>query len=307
MAELALAAKVGLQVLLHLRHGELHPGDARGLRPIDRRGRSAWGRPVLLHAEDFDYVTAATARVKAARAAKSPEWSDYCRLAAARRPRSSSPCASALALARGREEDPAYSPRGDGRGGRARGRRGRELRDLRALPRLRPRGLRAPRRGAQDRPRREGRGPSASRLWALLADGSIDFVDERPRALPARGEGDGRSLDRLRRHSRAWAPWAPLPPYSEGLVRGRLTLPRFLEASSGAGGQKLRPLRPERLPRAGQGRGPRPHRSPFFHDSDRSGGEKLLSKGHISRPSRAWSFKGRVPIESTFVPGVGRP
>ncbi|HET7839884.1 MAG TPA: amidohydrolase family protein, partial [Rectinemataceae bacterium] len=59
------------------------------------------GRPVLLHAEDLDYVTAATARVRARRGGARAEWADY----AESRDEAAElvAVASALALARGRE------------------------------------------------------------------------------------------------------------------------------------------------------------------------------------------------------------
>jgi allantoinase len=199
------------------------------------------GRPILLHAEDLDYVTAATARVKAARGSAMPEWSDY----ADSRPEAAETVAvaSALALAAGREEwlhivhigtaAAAELVRGTratcetcahylqfsredfGPGGRARGAA------LGAALKTAP--------VVKGRAERE-------KLWRLLAEGSIDFLasDHAPSSREEKETGD------------VWTAYGGIPGvgtgflylYSEGLARGRLKLQRFLEATSGAAARR---------------------------------------------------------------------
>ncbi|HSV56678.1 MAG TPA: amidohydrolase family protein, partial [Magnetospirillaceae bacterium] len=59
------------------------------------------GRPVLLHAEDMDYITAAEARLKKARGSDTARWSDY--VGARAEEAETVAAASAVALARGNE------------------------------------------------------------------------------------------------------------------------------------------------------------------------------------------------------------
>lgn len=196
-------------------------------------------RPVLLHAEDLDYVTAATARVKATRGAAAPEWMDY---ALSRdEPAESAAVASALALAAGHEASLhivhvgtaaaarlvaatgatcetcahylAFSREDfDGGGGRpARGA------SLKTMPVVKARG-------------------EAEALWKLLAMGDIDFVasDHAPAQADEKETGD------------PWTAYGGIPgtgtmfPYllSEGYFAGRLPLRRLLEASSAAAARR---------------------------------------------------------------------
>jgi allantoinase len=195
------------------------------------------GRPILLHAEDLDYVTAATARVKAARGASKPEWSDYCDS----RPEAAetSAVASALALARGRERwlhivhvgTAAAAELVDGAGASCETCAhylafGREDFGSEGL------GLGAALKTA---PVVKGR-VERDRLWRLLADGTIDFLasDHAPSSREEKETGN------------VWTAYGGIPGvgtgfpylYSEGLVRGRLTLSRFLEATSGAAAKR---------------------------------------------------------------------
>jgi Dihydroorotase and related cyclic amidohydrolases len=204
------------------------------------------GRPVLLHAEDLDYVAAATARIKAEREAgkrgpTTPAWEDYCDS----RPEAAElvAVASALELSRGREgslhivhvgtaqaaeiahragascETCAhyleFSREDFGSSGRAKG-AGAEGRALGAALKTAP-----VVKGRQER----------DRLWALLNAGEIDFVtsDHAPCTREEKETGD------------PWTAYGGIPGtgtlfpylYSEGLVRNRLTLTRFLEATGG--------------------------------------------------------------------------
>jgi allantoinase len=259
------------------------------------------GRPILLHAEDLDYVTAATARIKAARGVAPGEWTDYC----GSRPEAAElvAVASALALARGREKTlhivhvgtaaAAELVRGAGASCEtcahylAFGRE--DFTEKGAGPD--GRGLGAALKTA---PVVKGRA-ERDRLWRLLAEGGIDFVasDHAPCTAAEKETGD------------AWTAYGGIPGvgtgfpylYSEGLARGRLTLQRFLEATSGAAARRyglaarkgsLAPGRDADLvlvdPRQGA----------------KIEGRKLLSKGKIT-PFEGMVLAGR--IEATYVRG----
>jgi dihydroorotase-like cyclic amidohydrolase len=81
----------------------------------------------------------------------------------------------------------------------------------------------------------KGRG-ERERLWSLLADGSISFLasDHAPCEREEKETGD------------VWTAYGGIPGvgtglpflYSEGYCKGRLTLRRFLEASSGAAARR---------------------------------------------------------------------
>jgi allantoinase len=250
------------------------------------------GRPVLLHAEDFDYVNAATARVKGARGAAKAQWSDYCDS----RPEAAElvAVASALELARGREKTLHIVHVGTAAAAemvRDRGASCETCAHYLAFGRedfaLRGAALKtAP--VVKSRSERE-------KLWSLLADGSISFLasDHAPSSREEKETGD------------VWTAYGGIPGvgtglpflYSEGLVRGRLTLQRFLEASSGAAAKRY-------------GLWARKGSLAVGKDADivlidpssttTIEGEKLLSKGHIT------PFEGMVlalSIESTFVRG----
>jgi len=263
-----------------------HDDFARIVREADRVGR-----PVLLHAEDLDYVTAATARIKAARGNGAPEWMDY----ALSRDEASETVAvaSALALAAGREASLhivhvgtaaaarlvaateatcetcahylAFSREDfDGSGGRpARGA------SLKTMPVVKARG-------------------EADAIWELLAMGDIDFVtsDHAPAQAEEKETGN------------PWTAYGGIPgtgtmfPYllSEGYFAGRLTLPRLLEASSAAAARRY-------------GLSARKGSIEVGKDADfvlvdpaattTLKGEELFSKGKIT-PFEGMVFKGRI-------------
>jgi allantoinase len=195
------------------------------------------GRPILLHAEDLDYVTAATARIKAARGSAKAEWSDYCDS----RPEAAElvAVASALALARGGEAGlhivhvgtAAAAELAHAAGASCEtcahylefGREdfGSEGRALGAALKTAP--------VVKGRAERE-------RLWKLLAEGKIDFLasDHAPCTREEKETGN------------VWTAYGGIPGvgtgfpylYSEGLARKRITLRRFLEAASGAAARR---------------------------------------------------------------------
>lgn len=205
------------------------------------------GRPILLHAEDLDYVTAATAKVKAERAAgkrgraelssANSEWDDYYES----RPEAAelTAVAAALALARGREGSLHIVHVGTAAAAElahAAGASCETAAHYLAFGRedFGPEGL-ALGAALKTAPVVKGRA-ERDRLWALLASGAIDFLasDHAPCTREEKETGD------------PWTAYGGIPGvgtglpflYSEGLVRGRLTLPRFLEASSGAAAKR---------------------------------------------------------------------
>jgi allantoinase len=191
------------------------------------------GRPILLHAEDLDYVNAATARVKAARGGEPAAWSDY----ADSRPEAAelAAVAAALALARGREGSLHVVHVGTAAAAelvRAAGASCETCAHYLEFGRedFAERGA-----ALKTAPVVKGRA-ERGKLWRLLADGGIDFLasDHAPSSREEKETGD------------VWTAYGGIPGvgtgfpylYSEGLVRGRLTLPRFLEVSSGAAARR---------------------------------------------------------------------
>jgi Dihydroorotase and related cyclic amidohydrolases len=250
------------------------------------------GRPILLHAEDFDYVSAATARVKDARGAAKPQWSDYCDS----RPESAElvAVASALALARGREEWLHIVHVGTAAAAEM-------IRDSGASCETCAHYLAFGREDFASRGAALKTAPvvksrsERERLWALLSDGSISFLasDHAPSSREEKETGD------------IWTAYGGIPGvgtglvylYSEGLVRGRLTLPRFLEATSLAAARRY-------------GLSARKGSIEVGKDADLAfldpakatviEGEKLYSKGHIT-PFEGMRLSGS--IEATYVRG----
>jgi allantoinase len=254
------------------------------------------GRPILLHAEDLDYVTAATARIKAALGSARPEWSDYC----GSRPEAAelAAVASALALARGREKWLHVVHVGTAAAAELVDRAGASCETCAhylAFGRedFGPEGLGL---GAalKTAPVVKGRA-ERERLWDLLAEGRIGFLasDHAPSSREEKETGD------------VWTAYGGIPGvgtgfpylYSEGLVRGRLKLGRFLEASSGAAAKRyglsarkgaLAPGRDADLVLVDP------------KSSTRIEGSRLLSKGRIT------PFEGMIlagSITATYVRG----
>jgi allantoinase len=250
------------------------------------------GRPVLLHAEDYDCVTAATARIKKARGASKARWSDYY----LSRPEEAElkAVASALALARGSEKWLHIVHVGTAAAAelvRASGASCETCAHYLAFGREDFARLGASLKTApvvKSKSERE-------KLWALLAEGSVSFLasDHAPSTREEKETGD------------IWTAYGGIPGvgtglpylYSEGLVRGRINLKRFLEASSGAAAVRY-------------GLSGRKGSIAAGMDADmvlidprgttKIEGESLLSKGRIT-PFEGMILAGR--IEKTYVRG----
>jgi allantoinase len=257
-----------------------HEDFARIIAEADRLGR-----PVLLHAEDLDYVTSATARVKAARGSAAPEWSDYCDS----RPEAAElvAVASALALARGREKRLHIVHVGTAAAAELAHRAGASCETCAHYLAFGREDFASLGAALKTAPVVKGRAERAL-LWSLLADGSIDFLAS-DHAPSSREEKLGRD---------PWTAYGGIPGvgtglpylYSEGLAKGRLSLQRFLEASSGAAARRYGLSRRKGSIEEGK-------------DADlvlvdprgttRIEGERLLSKGKIT-PFEGMAFEGSI-------------
>ena len=248
-------------------------------------------RPVLLHAEDLDYVTAATARIKAARGGGAPEWMDF----ALSRDEAAETVAvaSALALASGHEGSLHIVHVGAAEAARL-------VAATDATCETCAHYLAFSREDFEGSAGRPGRGASlktmpvvkargeAEALWELLAMGDIDFVtsDHAPAQAEEKETGN------------PWTAYGGIPgtgtmfPYllSEGYFAGRLSLPRLLEASSGAAARRY-------------GLSARKGSIEVGKDADfvlvdpsamtTMRGEELFSKGRIT-PFEGMVLKGRI-------------
>ncbi len=195
------------------------------------------GRPVLLHAEDLDYVTAAASRVKAERAAgrRSADsgWDDYYES----RPEAAelAAVAAALALAKGREASLHIVHVGTSAAAELAHSAGATCETCAHYLAFSREDFASKGAALKTAPVVKGRGEREA-LWSLLAAGRIDFLasDHAPSTIAEKETGD------------AWSAYGGIPGvgtgfpylYSEGLARGRLSLPRFLEATSGAAARR---------------------------------------------------------------------
>ena len=191
------------------------------------------GRPILLHAEDLDYVTAATAHVKAARGAAKAEWSDYCDS----RPEAAelAAVATALALAAGREPYLHIVHVGTAAAAELAHAAGATCETCAHYLAFGREDFAEKGAALKTAPVVKGRAERV-KLWSLLSSGSIDFLasDHAPSSREEKETGD------------VWTAYGGIPGtgtgfiylYSEGLVRKRLSLPRFLEASSGSAAKR---------------------------------------------------------------------
>ncbi|HUW42226.1 MAG TPA: amidohydrolase family protein, partial [Rectinemataceae bacterium] len=250
------------------------------------------GRPVLLHAEDLDYVTAASARLAAARGSAAPEWSDYVES----RPEAAElvACASALALARGRESSLHVVHVGTAAAAELLHRGGASCETCSHYLAFSSEDFAEKGAALKTAPVVKGRGEREA-LWRLLADGAIDFVTSDHAPSPESEKNTGNVL----------TAYGGIPgtgtlfPYllSEGLFAGRLSLSRFLDAISGAAARRY-------------GLWARKGSLALGKDADlvlvdpsatwRVEGSKLLSKGKIT-PFEGMSLKGGVV--ATYVRG----
>jgi allantoinase len=254
------------------------------------------GRPILLHAEDLDYVAAATARAKALRGGAKAEWSDY----ADSRPEAAelTAVASALALSRGREGSLHIVHVGTAAAAELAHAAGASCETCAhylefGREDFGPEG-RALGAALKTAPVVKGRAERA-KLWRLLAEGRIDFLasDHAPSTREEKETGD------------VWTAYGGIPGvgtgfpylYSEGFARGRLTLPRFLEATSGAASRRYGLM--ARKGALAPGR----DADIVLVDpalSTKIEGESLLSKGRIT-PFDGMTLAGKVA--STYVRG----
>jgi allantoinase len=193
------------------------------------------GRPILLHAEDLDYETAATARIKAR--SGTANWDDYYRS----RPEAAelTAVASALALARGRESSLHIVHVGTAAAAELAHEAGASCETCAHYLEFGhedfgPEG-RALGASLKTAPVVKGRS-ERELLWRNLAEGRIDFLasDHAPSSREEKETDD------------VWKAYGGIPGvgtgfpylYSEGLVRGRLTLPRFLEVTSASAARR---------------------------------------------------------------------
>jgi allantoinase len=205
-----------------------HDGFARVVAEAGRLGR-----PVLLHAEDLDYVTAATARVKAARGGAKPEWSDY----ADSRPEAAelAAVAAAVALAKDRERTLHVVHVATAAAAELAHRAGATCETCAHYLAFGREDFAERGAALKTAPVVKGRSEREA-LWRLLAEGTIDFLasDHAPCRAEEKETGD------------PWTAYGGIPgvgtgyPYliSEGLLGGRLGLPRFLEAACGAAARR---------------------------------------------------------------------
>ncbi len=191
------------------------------------------GRPILLHAEDLDYVAPATARIKAARGEAPARWSDY----ADSRPEAAelAAVAAALALSRGREASLHIVHVGTSAAAdlvAAAGASCETCAHYLAFGREDFESLGAALKTAPVVKSRSER----ALLWDRLASGAISFLasDHAPAPEAEKNTGD------------PWTAYGGIPgtgtmlpfAYSEGFVARRLPLRRFVDAIAGAAARR---------------------------------------------------------------------
>ncbi len=217
------------------------------------------GRPILLHAEDLDYIQAATAAVRGAAAARAPKgdqarvrepsaiagygaaggagpgsWADY----VAARPEAAErvATASALALSRGREATLHVVHVGTAEAAELLWAGGATCETCPHY--LAFSSADFDRLGSALKTAPPVKSPGqAGRLWDLLAEGRISFVTSDHAPAPQEEKHTGS----------VWTDYGGIPGtgtlfpyvYSEGYRTGRLGLPRFLEAVSAAAARRF--------------------------------------------------------------------
>jgi allantoinase len=250
------------------------------------------GRPVLLHAEDYELVTAATASAKAARGAAAPEWSDY----ADSRPEAAEidAVSAAVDLARGRESSLHVVHVATAAAAEIAHRAGASCETCAHYLAFGREDFAEKGAALKTAPVVKGRS-ERELLWRLLADGTIDFLasDHAPCRPEEKETGD------------PWTAYGGIPgvgtgyPYliSEGLLGGRLGLARFLDAASGAAARRYG------LSGRKGSLAPGKDADIVLVDPEartRVAGERLLSKGRIT-PFEGMELRGAVL--ATYVRG----
>ncbi|MCX7024362.1 MAG: amidohydrolase family protein [Spirochaetes bacterium] len=256
------------------------------------RKAAGLGRPLLLHAEDWDLVTAATAAVKSARGNSPPEWADY----VASRPEAAETvaCAAAVALASGFEPNLHVVHVGTAEAARIVASAGASCETCAHYLAFSSDDFASKGSSLKTAPVVKEKGQSEL-LWKHLADGSIAFCasDHAPSPFEEKNTGS------------VWTDYGGIPgtgtmaPYllSEGLFAGRLTLRRYVEISSESAAKRYG---------LWGGKGSlEPGKDADFFLVDPEGswtveGRSLLSKGRIT-PFEGMRLRGRVI--STWVRG----
>ena len=253
---------------------------------------AALGRPVLLHAEDRDYVTAAEASIRKARGSEAPRWGDY----ADARPEVAELAAAlaAAALSRGHEEWLHVVHVGTAEAAEALAASGVSCETCAHYLAFSREDFES--RGSALKTAPVVKSPGqAARLWELLADGSIRFVasDHAPAPFAEKNTGNLWTDYGGIPGTGTWAPYL----FSEGLLAGRLSLSRYLEVTSEAAAR--------RYGLAGGKGSLAPGKDADFVLADPAGvttieGRTLLSKGNIT-PFEGMRLSGR--FLKTFVRG----
>lgn len=187
------------------------------------------GLPVLVHAEDPAYVLPAAARIKAARGSGAPTWDDY----VDSRPEAAElvACAALMALARGREGTLHVVHVGTAAAAELVSRSGGTCETCAHYLAFSREDFAAKGASLKTAPPVKS-AAERERLWTLLASGAVSFATSDH--APARPE-EKRGRD-------AWSAYGGIPgvgttlPFllSEGWLKGKLSLPRLLEASGAA-------------------------------------------------------------------------
>jgi len=250
------------------------------------------GRPVLLHAEDRDYIEAAQRRLAAARGSATPTWDDY----VDSRPEAAelAACAAALALARGHEGALHIVHVGTSAAAELIAAAGASCETCTHYLAFSCEDFAEKGAALKTAPVVKHRGEREA-LMRLLAAGKISFVTSDHAPSPSEEKNTGNPL----------TAYGGIPgtgtlfPYllSEGYFAGKLPLPRFLEAVSANAARRY-------------GLSGRKGSIAVGMDADLAlvnpaatttiVGSELLSKGKIT-PFDGMALRGRV--ETTFVRG----
>jgi allantoinase len=199
---------------------------------IVRRGAEL-GRPILLHAEDLDFVSSAEARLRKARGAEAPRWSDY--VGARSEAAETVAAATAAALARGNEAWLHVVHVGTAEAAELLSAAGASCETCAHYLAFSAEDFERLGSSLKTAPPVKARG-QAERLWALLSDGTISFVTSDHAPAPEEEKNTGNLWTDYGGipGTGTWAPYL----YSEGLLGGRLSLGRYLEVTARAAAER---------------------------------------------------------------------
>jgi dihydroorotase-like cyclic amidohydrolase len=251
------------------------------------------GRPILLHAEDRDYVLAATAALRSPATERPGSWADY----VASRPEVAelAACAAALALAQGHESTLHVVHVGTPAAAALLAQGGASCETCAHYLAFSSSDFE--RLGASLKTAPPVKAPgTAAGLWKLLAEGAIDFCASDHAPAPESEKNSGS----------IWTDYGGIPgsgtmlPYllSEGLFARRLGLARFLDVIAGAAARRYG------LDRIKGSVAPGKHADFCLIDSAAETvvrGTELLSKGTIT-PFEGMKLKGK--INATWLRGA---